>query len=173
MTEAINMVLTGMPGSGKSFLGRLMAAASGREFIDMDSHIEHTVGESIPDIIAGRGEEAFRELEVEAARELCRRSGLVIATGGGTVLRREGMEALRRNGCVFFVERPLARLALEGRPLSAGPGAVQRLYGARIGLYTRYADACILNDGNTSPEDMVSKALRDYELVCESMVFPR
>jgi len=94
MTEAINMVLTGMPGSGKSFLGRLMAAASGREFIDMDSHIEHTVGESIPDIITGRGEEAFRELEVEAARALCRRSGLVIATGGGTVLRREGMEAL-------------------------------------------------------------------------------
>ena len=168
-----NIVLIGMPGSGKSYLGGLIAKAFGRELINMDTYIEDVQGKSIPDIFAQQGEAAFRDMEVEASRVLGRKNGLVISAGGGTVVRKESMDALRQNGCVFFVDRPLSELATEGRPLSqGGESALQKLYDARIGLYTGYADVSILNTTGMSVEHIAETVLREYEKVCRLASLP-
>lgn len=173
MEAVCNIVLIGMPGSGKSYLGGLIAKAFGRELINMDTYIEDVQGKSIPDIFAQQGEAAFRDMEVEASRALGRKNGLVISAGGGTVVRKESMDALRQNGCVFFVDRPLSELATEGRPLSqGGMSALQKLYDARIGLYTGYADVSILNTTGMSVELIAETVLQEYEKVCRLASLP-
>ena len=172
MEEVCNIVLIGMPGSGKSFFGALIAKAFGRTLINMDDHIEEEQGMPPAQIILERGEPAFRDLEVEAARALGCKHGLVLSTGGGTVLRRESMDALRQNGCVFFVDRPLSELATDGRPLSQGNDALQRLYDARIGLYTGYADVNIMNTRGMDAEHIAQTVLREYEKVCAVASLP-
>jgi len=174
MEEACNIVLIGMPGSGKSYFGKLIAKQFGRQFIDMDAYIEQAQGRTIPEIFAQQGEPAFRDMEVEASRALGCRTGLVISTGGGTVVRKESMDALRQNGCVFFVDRPLSELATEGRPLSqGGESTLQRLYDARIGLYTGYADVSISNAAGMAAERIAETVLREYERVCAAASLPR
>ena len=174
MEEACNIVLIGMPGSGKSSFGKLIAKQFGRQFIDMDAYIEQAQGRTIPEIFAQQGEPAFRDMEVEASRALGCRTGLVISTGGGTVVRKESMDALRQNGCVFFVDRPLSELATEGRPLSqGGESTLQRLYDARIGLYTGYADVSISNAAGMAAERIAETVLREYERVCAAASLPR
>ncbi len=174
MEKACNIVLIGMPGSGKSYFGKLIAKQFGRQFIDMDAYIEQAQGRTIPEIFAQQGEPAFRAMEVEASRALGCRTGLVISTGGGTVVRKESMDALRQNGCVFFVDRPLSELATEGRPLSqGGESTLQRLYDARIGLYTGYADVSISNAAGMAAERIAETVLREYERVCAAASLPR
>lgn len=174
MEEVCNIVLIGMPGSGKSYFGKLIAKQFGRQFIDMDAYIEQAQGRTIPEIFAQQGEPAFRDMEVEASRALGCRTGLVISTGGGTVVRKESMDALRQNGCVFFVDRPLSELATEGRPLSqGGESTLQRLYDARIGLYTGYADVSISNAAGMTAERIAETVLREYERVCAAASLPR
>ncbi len=174
MEKACNIVLIGMPGSGKSYFGKLIAKQFGRQFIDMDAYIEQAQGRTIPEIFAQQGEPAFRDMEVEASRALGCRTGLVISTGGGTVVRKESMDALRQNGCVFFVDRPLSELATEGRPLSqGGESTLQRLYDARIGLYTGYADVSISNAAGMAAERIAETVLREYERVCAAASLPR
>lgn len=174
MEEACNIVLIGMPGSGKSYFGKLIAKQFGRQFIDMDAYIEQAQGRTIPEIFAQQGEPAFRDMEVETSRALGCRTGLVISTGGGTVVRKESMDALRQNGCVFFVDRPLSELATEGRPLSqGGESTLQRLYDARIGLYTGYADVSISNAAGMAAERIAETVLREYERVCAAASLPR
>lgn len=174
MEKACNIVLIGMPGSGKSYFGKLIAKQFGRQFIDMDAYIEQAQGRTIPEIFAQQGEPAFRDMEVEASRALGCRTGLVISTGGGTVVRKESMDALRQNGCVFFVDRPLSELATEGRPLSqGGESTLQRLYDARIGLYTGYADVSISNAAGMTAERIAETVLREYERVCAAASLPR
>lgn len=174
MEEGCNIVLIGMPGSGKSYFGKLIAKQFGRRFIDMDAYIEQAQGRTIPEIFAQQGEPAFRDMEVEASRVLGCRTGLVISTGGGTVVRKESMDALRQNGCVFFVDRPLPELATEGRPLSeGGESTLRRLYDARIGLYTGYADVSISNAAGMNAERIAETVLREYERVCAAASLPR
>jgi len=135
-----NIILIGMPGSGKSVAGQALAERLGFDFADTDAEIEAMTGRHPSLIIREDGEETFRRIEHEAVGNLGKRSGCVIATGGGVVTRPENYDPLHQNGTIVFLTRPLAELATKDRPLSAAHG-VQALYEARLPLYTKWADA--------------------------------
>lgn len=143
--ELKNIVLIGMPGCGKSTVGKCLAAKTGRELIDLDAAITARAGMKIPDIFEKFGEAHFRDLEAEVTKEVCATGGKIIACGGGTVLREENRAALSSNGYVVYLRRAVSKLARGGRPLSAGDGAVERLYKERRAVYETAAD-CILPD---------------------------
>ena len=106
-----NLVLVGMPGSGKSTVGKLLAEALGREFCDTDALIVERAGMPISEIFASRGEAGFRDLESDVIREcIAGCNGLVVATGGGAILREANCDALRRNGRLYFLDRPVEEL---------------------------------------------------------------
>ncbi len=147
LAEMANVVLIGMPGSGKTALGRALAEKLGLAFADMDDEVCALAGSSIPDIFAQRGEDAFRDLESEAAAALGRRNGLVIASGGGAVLRDENVRALRQNGMLLFIHCPAGRLAMDdGRPLAKNRQDLQRLEAERLPRYRAVADTAIDHD---------------------------
>ena len=158
--ECLNLVLVGMPGSGKSTLGRAAAEKLGKRLIDLDAEIEKRFG-PIPEIFKNRGEAAFRDMESEIVKEYGRESGCVIATGGGAVLRQENVRALRQNAAVVWVRRGLASLSTQGRPLSTGPDALKRMEEARTPLYRACADYLIENDG--APEEAVKGILEGFD----------
>lgn len=143
--ELKNIVLIGMPGCGKSTVGKCLAAKTGRELIDLDAAITARAGMKIPDIFEKFGEAHFRDLEAEVTKEVCAAGSKIIACGGGTVLREENRAALSSNGYVVYLRRAVSKLARGGRPLSAGDGAVERLYKERRAVYETAAD-CILPD---------------------------
>ena len=142
--ECLNLILTGMPGSGKTALGKAAARILGRPFVDLDQEIEKRHG-PIPDIFKQYGEAKFREWEAEAVREFGKESGLVISTGGGAVLRKENVRALRQNGAVAWIRRPLEQLSTEGRPLSQGLEALRKMEGERAPLYAACSDFAVEN----------------------------
>lgn len=134
-----NIVLVGMPGCGKSTLGKIVSEKTGRAFFDTDCEIEKIAGKPIPEIFAEDGEDFFRDLESRALRELARTSGAVIATGGGAVKREENYLPLHRNGKIVFLNRDINMLDTSGRPLSQRDG-VEKLYRERLPLYRKFAD---------------------------------
>ncbi len=133
-----NIILVGMPGSGKSTIGKLIAEESKRRFVDIDEYIARKAGISIPRIFEKSGEEGFRRLETQVLREVGRESSLVIATGGGCVTREENYPALHQNGTIIWIKRELSHLAKEGRPLSQGN--LHEMYEKRKPLYERFCD---------------------------------
>jgi shikimate dehydrogenase len=135
-----NIVLVGMPGCGKSSVAEIVAGERGRKKCDTDEMVKEESGRSPADIIEGDGERAFRRVEGEILRRVARESGLVIATGGGAILDEANRTALRQNGRVYWLDRPLADLALQGRPLSKD---LDRLYRQRGPIYQEVADARI------------------------------
>lgn len=143
-----NIVLIGMPGSGKSRIGEELARRMGRKFVDLDTELERRAGRSIPEIFAREGEAAFRDMESELLKEIGKEKALVLATGGGAVLRESNMRALLQNGEGFFIERPLAQLEQSGRPLSTGMEALERMYAVRLPLYEKYSKRTIQNAGS-------------------------
>ncbi len=159
--EMANVVLVGMPGSGKSTVGRALAERMGRRFVDMDEVIVRIAGRSIPEIFARSGEDVFRQFETQAALECGKEKSLVIATGGGAVTREETMRALSQNGEVLFVERPLEKLSTAGRPLSAGGMDVLRaMREKRLPLYRKYSVCTVDNSGDL--ERSVQTALEGF-----------
>lgn len=134
-----NVVLIGMPGAGKTTAGQALAAKLGFGFLDTDEEIERLCGRHPSRILTEDGEDAFRAVETEAIRRAGKRSGCVIATGGGAVTRAENYAPLHQNGTIVFLTRPLEELARGGRPLSAAFG-VETLYAARLPLYETWAD---------------------------------
>lgn len=157
--DRTNLVLVGMPGCGKTTVGRELAALSGRPLIDLDGEIVRRAGRSIPDIFREEGEEAFRELESQALAQVCAQSGQIVATGGGAVLREDNRAALRRTGRVYFLRRDLDLLPRDGRPLSQ-KGSLEEMYRARRPLYQAAADAVI--DNSVSPEETAGLIWRDF-----------
>ena len=148
MAAKENIVLTGMPGSGKSTVGKLIDLP-GYVFVDTDAEIEKRAGCSIKELIAARGESCFRDLESQVIREVAAQSGRIIATGGGAVLREENVRALRRNGTLYFLDAALTRLRATGdRPLSDTEEKLIKLYHDRIGIYRKTADV-VVPDGET------------------------
>ena len=146
-----NIVLTGMPGSGKSTVGKYLRLA-GFEFVDTDEAIEARCNCSIKEYISKKGEAAFRDLETEVIREISARNGLIIATGGGAVLREENIRCLKRNGKVFFLDADLSRLqATESRPLSDTREKLKKLYDERINIYKDTAEVIVPD--LATPED--------------------
>lgn len=140
-----NIVLIGMPGCGKSTIGKLLAEKTGHRFADADEEIMRLAGKSIPDIFAQDGEPMFREWETKALSELGKQSGLVIATGGGCVTQVRNAPLLHQNGTIFWLRRDLAKLPTDGRPLSQA-NKLEELYEIRRPLYAAFADYAIDND---------------------------
>ena len=141
-----NIVLVGMPGCGKSSIGTLLAEKLDRPFLDADAEIEKAAGMPIPDFFKLYGEAAFRDLESRVLAELGKRSGAVIATGGGAVLREENYAALHQNSTIVWLTRDLARLPIDGRPVSQAT-SLDALFAARKARYERFADHIIDNNG--------------------------
>ena len=136
-----NIVLTGMPGSGKSTVGKALAEKLGRQFIDTDALIVEKAGKPITDIFAECGEEGFRDLESAVIKEVAATvTGAVIATGGGAILRDCNIRALKRGGLIFFINRSLsAILPTDDRPLSSNEEALKQRFEER---YDRYLSTC-------------------------------
>ncbi len=139
-----NLVLIGMPGCGKTTVGRALAKLLDRPFVDADEELVNIAGTSIPDIFQAEGEAGFRRRESALLGELGKGSGLVIATGGGCVTREENYQSLHQNGVVVFLKRPLEDLDREGRPLSQGAD-LEAMYRRRLPLYEAFADVTIEN----------------------------
>jgi shikimate dehydrogenase len=157
-----NLVLIGMPGSGKSTVGKLLADKTGREFVDADAVIVKEAGITIPEIFSKFGEDGFRKLETAVLSNLGKRSGLVIATGGGCVTRPENYPLLHQNSRIIWLQRNLADLPSAGRPLSKGT-SMEAMYQIRKPLYEAFAD-CIA-DNNRDPETTVHTILKMEELL--------
>ena len=153
-----NIVLVGMPGSGKSSIGRRLAERLGRPLLEADREIEKEAGLSIPEIFAREGEQGFRRRESAALRELGKRSGTVISTGGGCVTRPENYAPLHQNGTIVWIRRDLDRLAREGRPLSLNAD-LSAMYAVRKPLYEHFADLTVENTG--TPEETVNAILEE------------
>ena len=147
LKEKQNIVLVGMPGSGKSTIGKALAEKTGKLFVDTDDMIEGAFGD-IPSIFKTRGEEFFRDLEAAKVREAATLSGVVIATGGGAVLRQSNVDALRLNGIIFFLDRPIENIVpTADRPLSSDYDALKKRYEERYGRYLEVSDYVIKVDG--------------------------
>ncbi len=151
-----NIVLIGMPGCGKSTVGALLAEKTRRTFVDVDAAIVAKAGISIPEIFANSGEAVFRELETSVLGEICKGSGLVIATGGGCVTRAENYPLLHQNGKIIWLKRDISNLPTDGRPLSQNNNLVE-MYHKRAPLYSAFADLTV--DNNTSPEITAERIL--------------
>jgi shikimate dehydrogenase len=137
-----NIALIGMPGCGKSTVGRLLAEKLGRPFADIDGQIEAAAGKKIPRIFAEDGEETFRQLETRVLAEEAKKSGMVLATGGGAVTRPENLNLLKQNSVIVYLKRELTDLITEGRPLSQGIG-IQALAEKRLPLYKAWSDYAV------------------------------
>lgn len=151
--DSTDLILIGMPGSGKTTLGRALAARLGRPFLDCDEEFSRRFGRTPAEALRADGEDAFREQETSVLAELGKRSGVVLATGGGCVTRPENAPLLLQNGFVVWVQRPLDALALEDRPLSAQ--GTDKLYARREPLYRALAQTTIVND--SAPETAVKR----------------
>ena len=153
-----NVTLIGMPGCGKSTIGKRLAALTGRELVDIDAEIVKVAGKTIPEIFAEDGEEAFRRLETQVTAEVCKRSGCIISCGGGVVTRPENRRLIRQNSTVVFIARELDTLATKGRPLSETTSALS-LWEARRPMYNSWSDIKMLNCGINQTALAIIRAL--------------
>lgn len=153
-----NIILIGMPGCGKSTVGRLIAEEMGKTFVDTDAEIEKTAKKSIPRIFAEDGEAVFRALETQVLAELGKQSGLVIATGGGCVTQEGNYPLLHQNGTILWLQRDTDTLPIKGRPLSVNLKEMLRL---RQPMYECFADGII--DNNGLPQESVAKIWAYWE----------
>ena len=159
-----NIVLVGMPGCGKTTLGRMLAERLGMSFEDSDDAIVRRTGTPIPEILAKQGETAFRDIESAVIREeIAPRGGCVIATGGGAILREENVFCLKQNGILIFLDRPLDQIAATGdRPLSSNREMLETRYRERYPKYCACAD--IILPIGSNPEENAEKILQALEI---------
>ncbi len=140
-SEKQNIVLIGMPGSGKTTIGKLLAAETGKTFIDIDDEIVKREQKTIPQIFAEIGETGFRQIETAVIADLASRQNAIIATGGGAVLHSINIDWLKENGKVYFIDRNLEDLAVTSdRPLSSNKEALAKRYHERYPLYCASCD---------------------------------
>ena len=159
LCEKQNIVLIGMPKSGKSTVGRLLAKKLDLNFVDTDKLIVEKEGREITEIFANEGEAYFRKVEAEVIANVSERNGHVIATGGGAVLNAENIKNLKRNGKVFFLNRPVDALTpSDDRPLASNIESILKLYKERFNLYKTRCDVQIIN--NVSAENAAAKIER-------------
>lgn len=164
----MNIVLIGMPGSGKSTVGRLLSQRLGMPLVDTDALVEAAANRSIPELFAAEGEAAFRDRETAAVRVASALENTVIATGGGVVLRSENMQALSGTGLIFFRDRAVEDIMGEdhsGRPLVGGDRErILQLYTQRIDLYRKYARYTI--SGTKTAEEAADRIATIYLEEC-------
>lgn len=154
-----NLILIGMPGCGKSTVGKAVAERLHRPFFDTDSEICKRAGKTPAEIIRSEGEEAFRRVESEVVADLCKKTGIVLATGGGVVTRGENHAPMLANGKIIWILRDLSALDQTDRPLSQGDPA--ELFLRRKPLYQEFAHACVSND--TTPEEATEQVLEVFK----------
>lgn len=163
LAQKENIVLIGMPASGKSSVGQALAERMGRPFFDLDTEIEAEAGCTVSELFQRNGEEVFRDLETQVLRErLAQKNGIVLSTGGGTILRDENVLQLRRNGRLYFLDRPLELLLpTADRPLASSAEAIRNRYQERYMRYRNCADVCI--DGSGSVETVVNLLEKEWQ----------
>ena len=165
----MNLVHIGMPGSGKSTVGKILCRMLCMPLADTDALVEQAAGKTIPALFAQEGEAAFRDRETAAARQAAALDNTVIATGGGIVLRPENMEALAATGKIFFRDRDLEDILGEdhmGRPLvGRDPEKLRILYTQRIELYRKYAQYVISN--TKTAEEAAARIAALYREACQ------
>ena len=137
-----NIVLIGMPGCGKTTIGKAVANETGKSFIDTDDEIVKKAGMSIPEIFEQFGEKKFREIEAEVIKEVSAQQSAVIATGGGAVLNPLNVSLLKENGIIVFIDRLIEDLVTtDDRPLSSNRELLEKRYKERYGIYKSSAQA--------------------------------
>lgn len=143
-----NIVLIGMPGSGKTTIGQAVAKKLGRDFVDSDDEIKKIIKTEISDYFSQNGEEKFRDTETQVIKDIAKSSGVVIATGGGVVLRRENIDALKMNGIIYFLDRPLSQIVpTSDRPTASSREAIEKRYNERYEIYKSSSDKIITVTG--------------------------
>lgn len=150
-----NIILIGMPGCGKSTIGRLLAEKLGRSFADSDTVVQEMTGIQIPEIFNKFGECAFREYETKALSILGAQSGMVIATGGGCVVKENNYPLLHQNGTIIWLKRDITKLPIEGRPLSGKN--LEEMFCQRAPRYEAFADH--VADNNSTPAESIAHIL--------------
>ena len=159
LQEKRNLVLIGMPSCGKTTVGKMLAEKTGRSYLDTDEMIVNRESRSISDIFASDGEAAFRTMEREIISEAAKLSGTVIATGGGAAMDMKNIEALRQNGILIFLDRPLEALtATADRPLASDVEALKKRFAERYSTYCEVCNVRIVND--QTPEQAVKEILK-------------
>ena len=157
-----SVVLVGMPGCGKSTIGKILAEETGKEFFDSDAEIIKQTGTAPSDIIKKHGEAYFRDIESSIIKELSDKNGVIIATGGGAVLRSENVTNLKKNGILVFLDRDISTIVPTlDRPLSCDADKLKKLYDLRYPIYTSVADVIIKS--TDSPETTAEAVRRETE----------
>lgn len=155
-----SIILIGMPSSGKTTVGRILAEKCGKQLADTDEYIVRKIGMPISDFFAKHGEAEFRKIEKETVAELSATGGRIIATGGGAVLDAENVRALKQNGVLVFLDRrPENLIATDDRPLASRRSALEKLYAERYDIYCAAAELHI--DANTTPEAEADAILKE------------
>lgn len=157
-----NIVLIGMPGCGKTTIGRELSKLTGKPLMDTDDVFAKEYGITPAECINRYSEAEFRNRESEIVQKVSAMGGSVIATGGGSVLRKENVEALRMNGVIFFLYTPLEYLSTEGRPLSQGDGKLEKLFREREPIYLSAMDRRVETSRDSSETaEKIIKILRE------------
>lgn len=141
-----NIVLIGMPGTGKSLIGKFLAELTGKTLQDTDAKIEEEAKMTIPEIFEKEGEAGFRDRESAICKKLGKERNLIIATGGGAILRPENVDALRQNGTLVHITRSIDKLPTRGRPLSKNIETLKKMEAQRMPLYKAAADITFRNN---------------------------
>ena len=161
LKEKENIVLCGMPGAGKTTVGKILKRKLSRELIDTDTLIVEVAGKEISSIFAEDGEAAFRDIESDVICDVSKKSAVIISTGGGAILRDKNIRELRKNGKIYFIDRPLkALLPTKDRPLAQSRADIERRYAERYDRYLAVSDERI--DADTTPEGVAERILRSF-----------
>ena len=161
LKEKENIVLIGMPSSGKTTVGKIIADDLGRELYDLDDEIERHIGCTIAEFFKSHTEKDFREIETHITKEISKKNGIVIATGGGCILREENVCALRMNGRLYFIDRDLEHLTpTDTRPLATKMEAIKKLYESRYHIYINTSDVHI--NGNLTPTNEANLIEKEF-----------
>jgi shikimate dehydrogenase len=156
-----NITLIGMPCSGKTTVGKLLAEKTGKDFVDTDEEIVKEIGMSIPEYFAKEGEKAFRLVESQVIERVSTQNNKIIATGGGAVLNPDNIRRLKQNGKVYFLDRDLDMLVpTSDRPLSSNRADLEKRYNERYEIYKASCDVAV--NSNPSAYDVMEEIYKDY-----------
>lgn len=163
----MNIVLVGMPASGKTTVGKLLAQRLSKTFVDTDSLIVESQNKPITEIFSEMGESGFREIEKNQIFSASTRNNCVIATGGGAILNKDNTDVLKENGRIYFINRPLNMLVTtDDRPLSSNKADLEKRYNERYELYLGCADVVV--DGSATAEEVAERIEADFnEYSCD------